>query len=326
MHVQTSFLVSAPRSGNTWMRYILEYILRRQTVGYAHHQGTGASDELRRIWLNNIPLSKLKTNHVLLDVPVFCLVRWDDIEYRDARWKRMFSSSPILKRHSFEDQVDFMFLCRQGAGFEPFKQELLSRLRVHNGAPLYNQLSTSCKLRHLLEAANKSKLIVMARHPIEYLAWILQDDEFYTDEIEICDITGLSKPRTFSNLFHEKAEEWMEILRRYDKYTGPKLLVYYEDLISRPKNTVEKIQDFMTDGLADGQRYLEFFKNYDLHKQNSIDFYKNTNGGESFTKGEISIHHSERFSMLEKKEIDSIFKDLDKEIYEKYVEERYGIK
>ena len=75
MQDKTAFLISAPRSGNTWLRYILEYIFQRQTVGYAHHQGDGASRELMRIWDENIPIEQLRTNHVLLDIPVFSLVR-----------------------------------------------------------------------------------------------------------------------------------------------------------------------------------------------------------------------------------------------------------
>ena len=269
MHIGTSFLVSAPRSGNTWARYILEYIMRRQTVGYAHHQGTGASDELRRIWENNISLSKLRTNHVLLDVPIFCLAKWDNIKYRDEMWKSMFASVPILKRHSFEDQVDFMFLFRRGPQFETYRQNLLNRLKTlqivdKKGFSLYTRLSTCCKLKHLLQATDTSKLIVLVRNPIEYLARILEDDDLYLDEIDICELTGLAKPRVYTDIFKKKANEWVEILRQYDVYAGPKLLVYYEDLISKPKNTVEKIQDFMTHGLADGQRYLEFFKDYEL--------------------------------------------------------------
>ena len=56
-----------------------------------------------------------------------------------------------------------------------------------------------------------------------------------------------------------------------------------------------------------------------------MNFYKNTNGGESFTRGATGTHHSEKFSSLERKEIDLMIRNIDTEIYEKYIKRNYGI-
>ena len=304
MQQRTAFLVSAPRSGNTWLRYILEYITKRQTVGYAHHQGDGAARELQRIWMENIPIEQLKTNCVLLDVPIFSLVRWDDIQVRSAEWKEMFRSTPILKRHSFEDQVEFMFLFRQGIEYEFRKNKLLKSLVMATGKEAkYTRLSTSCKLKHLLKTVNTHKLVVLVRDYKEYLPRVLWGDgETFKPSYDS------SAPRKFSDIFVEKANGWVDILEKYDEYTGPKIMIHYEDLIQKPRTTVERLQEFMGDISDSGSRYLKFFENLELHKQNSILFYKNANGGESFTKGlpENIVFHGKEYKGSEKKDIDAL--------------------
>ena len=85
-----------------------------------------------------------------------------------------------------------------------------------------------------------------------------------------------------------------------------------------PKAVAEQLQDFMGDITKSSHRFVKFFNDYELHKQKSISFYKNTNGGESITKGAHDIVHSSQLSSTEKKRIDNLMKSLDEEIYEKY--------
>ena len=306
MEDKTAFLISAPRSGNTWLRYILEYIFERQTVGYAHHQGDGATRELVRIWEENIPIEQLRTNHVLLDVPVFSLVRWGGLRRGDPRWKAMFGSTPIIKKHSFEDQIDFMFLFRKGIDFDYHCQQLIKKLK-QTGYP-YSRMSTSCKVNHLLKTSNQHKLIILIRNYKEYLTRVLSSKNFYVDETS----------KEFSKEFLYEAKQWMKIIRAYHEYAGPKVLVSYEKLMLSPKAVAEQLQDFMGNIARSSYRFTKFFNDYESHKQKSISFYKNTNGGESLTKGAQDIVHSSQLSETEKRDIDNLMKSIDEEMYEKY--------
>ena len=85
-----------------------------------------------------------------------------------------------------------------------------------------------------------------------------------------------------------------------------------------PKAVAEQLQDFMGDVTKSSYRFVKFFNDYDSHKQKSISFYKNTNGGESLTKGTHDAVHSSQLSETEKRDIDNLMKNLDEEIYEKY--------
>ena len=69
-----------------------------------------------------------------------------------------------------------------------------------------------------------------------------------------------------------------------------RVLIYYEDLIRNPKETLEKILLFLREDLD----CLDLFiKNYDKHSKNTIQFYINTIGP-SVTKDNTINYHANK--------------------------------
>ncbi len=327
-NIQTSFLTSAMRSGNTWTHYIIEYIARRQTIGYIEQleQQYGWKEELQKIlsWDSGISISNLKAEGCILDIPIWYLAKWDNIQYKDSVWNEMYSSVPVLKRHDFNDHIDFKYLFQslERSSQIRCKQELVERLNQSCGdenLSLYNDLSRSCKLKHLLQTVNTLKMITIVRHPAEYLVRVLKEHYRGHARHLVADFYDNWNPKVAAKLI----EEWLEILRQYDQYTGPKLLVRYEDLINKPRDTVRDIVDFISHSTPEREkRYLQFFENYDFHKKSCIEYYQNTNGGRSYTRGENTKHHSKDWHNYTK--LDSLIQNLDSRIYEKYILPNYG--
>ena len=87
-----------------------------------------------------------------------------------------------------------------------------------------------------------------------------------------------------------------------------KLLVYYEDLILKPKEILKRVLEF----LGEDDVYLpEFLKNYDMHKQNCINRYNRP--ARSISKGEGVIFHS------------SLITSQQRQYLEDYVKEHYPV-
>ena len=78
---------------------------------------------------------------------------------------------------------------------------------------------------------------------------------------------------------------YLKILKQYDKYEGPKLLIKYEDLVSFPEECLKRALEFM--GFLDGPRYDDFISSLEDHRARSLHLYTTQQGNFSHTKGAL---------------------------------------
>lgn len=191
----TNWFISYPRSGNTWLRYCIEYLSKRPTAGYPH--------EIRSI---DEPIGSF------LDIGV-------DL-----------NREPILrKRHEFP----------------PLEKD--------------------------------DKAILMLRDPKEAII------RHYKSMPQI--------QQRQVGIFDEQVRWYADIIGDYDKITFPKMLVYYEDTISKEISVVLKQ---MCDFLNIPQTHMpELINNIEKHRQNSIGVY--TYQFPSLSKGKSAVFHTNGF-------------------------------
>lgn len=111
---------------------------------------------------------------------------------------------------------------------------------------------------------------------------------------------------TFNLLLTEERDvNYVRILKLFDSFPRKKIVVYYEDLMTLPKEELKKICTFLN---CDNEFFEEFFCNFHEHKMRSLQLYRGPGGAKS--NGEL-IHHS--------KDIDTkILQSIDKEFENKY--------
>lgn len=209
--MSNSWLLSYPRSGNTWVRYITENILQCPTIGYWPDGPTRA-----------VP-SQVNTHKYYIDSPICYKATWGE-EVDSA-------SKPILKRHFFKDMSP------------ETGDKLLFIIRNHK----------ECILRHTMP--------VIAEFPERFL-----------------------------NVCYEELLSYMQNLQAYDEYPGPKLLVYYEDLLSTPEQQILEIIDFLGENSSPEtlERYHKFLKDYGSHTEESRQIYAK-NGVPPITNGKSEL-------------------------------------
>jgi hypothetical protein len=81
--------------------------------------------------------------------------------------------------------------------------------------------------------------------------------------------------------------DYVKILEQYEKLERRKCLIYYEDLVTKPKETLMKIVEFLN---IDKAHAKNFFDNFEYHKKQGIAAYHDT----SFTQGSknVKFHQS----------------------------------
>jgi hypothetical protein len=90
-------------------------------------------------------------------------------------------------------------------------------------------------------------------------------------------------------------------LQIFDNYPEKKLLIYYEDFIANPEETLKELSQFTNQSC----NLDEFLMNLQKHKQSSLQYYKTVGTFNSFTKGDNPLHFSQNFTTEEKCEIDA---------------------
>jgi hypothetical protein len=204
-----NYLLSYPRSGNSWLRYCIEVLTKKRTAGYL---AGGRS----------IETSILKSN---AKKPIF-----------------------LTKRHRPQDCTNI---------------------------------------------TKKDSLILLVRNYKEVVIRHKGKSKSIMDE-------GSSLQNV------DTAVSYLKLLRFYHCFKGPKLIVYYEDLILRPFLALEEVLNFLNRVESKKSLFnsiLQFFSfgstrrklnrfidRYEEHKQKSIKRYKTVAG--SRTKGDKVIHHS----------------------------------
>ena len=217
-----AYLLSYPKSGNTWLRYIIEYVTGIPTI-YERHMGAGiphlaqlAEGEEPSYLINAKAFEKIKTlTDPHIGYPISSQPR---IDWREERM--VCNRGLILKRHSAE---------AIGANEEP----------VVAHAPTVPALTPETKLLFLIRdpRASAQRASQTGRCPFE---------------------------RASINIEY------------FVSYQGPKLLVYYEELMKYPEKVILEISSFLGHGQPE-----QFMKNYDEHFKTSIGAYR-TNVGHDY--------------------------------------------
>ncbi|MCH9617436.1 MAG: hypothetical protein SP4CHLAM5_07250 [Chlamydiia bacterium] len=75
--------------------------------------------------------------------------------------------------------------------------------------------------------------------------------------------------------FLTEAKIYIENIEHFEAFKGDKLLIYYEDLLSDPFSILEKVVLFLSKITKEDcrMRVNNFLREYQRHKQNSIEFY-----------------------------------------------------
>lgn len=218
-----NYFVSFPRSGNTWTRYFVEILTRKNTHGYY-----GASSTERGIlpWLVPGTSSGVKTPISEETVPI------------------------LVKRHETE-------------GIERNKQ---------------------------------ARLLVAVRN---FKECIFRDDN------------------TDKNI-DARLDKYIDIIDFYDKFNGDKEIIFYEDIISDDRGTIEKVLKFLN--RFDENELDEFMLNIESHKKNCMNIY-----AESKTDGKTARYHQDYVDKHLLKYCDEYLIKNHKHLVDKYLKGYYEI-
>lgn len=105
-------------------------------------------------------------------------------------------------------------------------------------------------------------------------------------------------------------------LRAYHEWPKEKkLLIYYEDFIQFPEQTLQQLADFF----RVGHEYVTILlQDFELHKNNAIAIYERY-AAKSMTRGEHIHFHEDRFSQQQRKKLDALCEAADPELFRTYL-------
>jgi hypothetical protein len=235
---------------------------------------------------------------------------------------------PFLKKWYEDNQTLKTYLCsfpRSGNTWTRYCIEFLTKRptleKMGNRIHLYN-CPLGISFKHLGTDLNKKPVWKM--HTID---WFNNKFPAYYPESEhlILLLRNYKEviPRHCGNLTVDMLKDsahfqkyYFTNLRIYDSWHPEKrLLIYYEDLINNPEQTLIELLNF----LGESTQYLnEFLLDYNTHKRKAIEIYQACNGT-SVTKGDSTIHHSKQMSTLEKKQIDDYIKEAYPDLWNPYL-------
>ena len=115
---------------------------------------------------------------------------------------------------------------------------------------------------------------------------------------------------------YEKEKHFFTNLNFFDKYkTNKKLLIHYEDLIENPKKIFQLVLDFLSES---NENLNDFMKNYNSHKNRSVQFYIK-HSGLSMTRGKDILYHSKKMKLQDRLLLDNFIKKTYPILWEKYL-------
>jgi len=147
-------------------------------------------------------------------------------------------------------------------------------------------------------------LILMIRDPKEcIMRQCAKDDHTESELIKIFEenLTGIQE-------INFPPSEFIYNIITYDQWAAPKLLIYYEDLITKPETIIVQICDFLKIEIGD------FLEHIEDHRSGGMKLYK-----DSKTDGRTVRFHSNVLSMQFKKNIDELIKNKFGDVFEKYL-------
>ncbi|MEM9563685.1 MAG: sulfotransferase domain-containing protein [Actinomycetota bacterium] len=112
---------------------------------------------------------------------------------------------------------------------------------------------------------------------------------------------------------------YIENIRSFHSHEGPKHLLYYEDLIDEPENSIREISEFL--GLSE-RRTDSFLSDLDRRYARSVDAYTST-GHQALTAGRPRGGH-QHHAMLhldarQMAEFDAYYRDREPDLFETYL-------
>lgn len=121
-----------------------------------------------------------------------------------------------------------------------------------------------------------------------------------------------------AKLMEQPPSWYISNIQAFDKFTGPKLLVYYEDLVAKPESTFKSIADFF--GLS-GVLYQDFINNLEHHKQQSILAYSENQQSKTAGSGQKLDHYTKAYLTPEEAKVfDEYFEINYPKLFKKYLE------
>ncbi len=167
---------------------------------------------------------------------------------------------------------------------------------------------------HLLESDtyemnnSSKKLILLVRNYKELICRYSSRNEKHR--------INLQKVNAILQLINAGTWHYFFNLEDYDRWSeDKKLLIYYEDLIEKPSETLARLVRFL-DG--DPERVKNFMARYEEHKRKALRIYDREYAG-SDTKGKGTLHHSKKLSTRFLQQIDDLVREHYPEIMEKYL-------
>ena len=128
------------------------------------------------------------------------------------------------------------------------------------------------------------------------------------------------KKNAIKNIPYSDNCNYYKCLKDFNEWENNKIIIYYEDLITKTEETIKKVIKFLDK--FNIKEYNNFIKNLEQHKRNSIKSYDiiNHNQSSSITKGKSTIFHSKKLELSEKKEWDDLMLDAcGEDLYNKYL-------
>ena len=114
---------------------------------------------------------------------------------------------------------------------------------------------------------------------------------------------------------------YFDNLKLYDCWNPEnRLLIYYEDLMADPEQTLIVILQFLQEPI---DQLDDFMKQYDEHKRKAISIYKKYQK-ESKTEGNDLLFHSKKITSEHRQQVDSWIAQLYPDLWQKYLMDRYS--
>lgn len=116
----------------------------------------------------------------------------------------------------------------------------------------------------------------------------------------------------------KKKTGYVKILKLFDSYSGPKVCIYYEDLLSIPKKTVFDIFKFLKNNgvIIETERYNNLLDNLDFYLEKSKEEYSH---GSFKSDSKSKVFFSNKFSVDVKNKIDECIQSFCPDLFNKYL-------
>ena len=125
--------------------------------------------------------------------------------------------------------------------------------------------------------------------------------------------------RSDMECFLQLLEQYMILLRSFDQFPLPKILVRYEDMMTDNAEQVRRISKFAEPHGSSAERCEEFLRHLAEHQQESLRQYGGSKSGRDF------LYYSKLIGPRQCLELDERARGMDPEIFDKYLTKYKGM-